>query len=206
MLNYRLSKLLTLENTKEYIEGFKLVKPKNRIWIFKARDIWKMSFEDVEVLKKKQAAAQVIDTFRLIFGIEIFYMPPLVRSYMSKLVKRRPNTIFLPMPSWLVLRLRATTFFPCLNHIKNELEDLIEKEKLLAQIQQTDPDMIKAGSEKMAIFGIMNILIPAASKYGLFPEDAIKWSYYWVMTETKIDATRGAVMDEYYEIKRKKQS
>ncbi len=150
MDNIRLYRFLLLEEAVQnrYFNVFQFIAPVGIIprlfllWQFgnlKAEKLQQLSFGEIIMLKKYATGNDYEKIFQIVFGISESQL----------------------------LRVRVKDFFQALNWIKNELEILVEREKLLNS--EPDPKMMEAGIERLEVFREMNLLIGLMKDYGLPP-------------------------------------
>ena len=203
MYNYRLFEFLELPHHEfvDYVNTLRHLRDRDTLKLsflkIKAREIRSMTFEDVSILKKS-IGTDIVRAFQTVYGFEVVFKPKRRRSDLTR------SSLFIPLPRWLISRLKITNFFPCFNHIRTHLEQLAREEENISDLQKHNPDLKAAGSEKMLKFGVMNVLRPIAQSYGLMPEDVARWSYKRVILEVYMDTTQGRIRDDYHDILEKK--
>lgn len=114
----------------------------------KSKSIWDLKFFEVE--KVKECFQNMTDE-NLIYLFELFYSKKDIKNS------------------------RCLEFYRAFNYIKEELLDVIEKEKLLSS--EPDEKLINAGIKELSIFGSLNILKEIGMQFGKSPEEVEKWNY-----------------------------
>jgi len=176
MENIRLYELLKLDQKQAdlYENIFQFAKPVDHVGKYKGRKLQMLTFAEVNALKKLANKLDYIPAFQIVFGI----------------------------PEIVLLKTRVQEFFTALNWLRNEMQILIEREKLL--ISEPDPEQIEAGIEELNIFKEMNILIPLSKEYCVKPEELAEWRYSAIFTiiyHAKINAD---IERRYSEIMKRK--
>lgn len=181
MENIRVEQLLKLERTKieEYTEVFKYVNPKDRIKIgFRkwatGRDFWKLSFDNVAIIKKRMNAGNITRPVSIAFGIT----------------------------EKQVLKMRVKEYFYALAYVRTSLEKITKAEKEHLS-SEPDSVLTQAGIERMSIFKELNVLIPLARRYGMTTEQVSEWSYGKVFNESLFDKVSGEIEKAAMEIRHK---
>ncbi len=92
-----------------------------------------------------------------------------------------------------------------LNHIKDEMAKLVEKEKKLLK---TEPDrtMDMAGAERLNIFKELNTLIKLGKDFGKSPQEIERWTYATVFSLILHTKISGEVMKRYHQLKREQRN
>lgn len=176
MKNIKLYQYLKLSERDAlyYANVFQFVKPSDSIGEYKGSVLTGLPFGEVANIKKLAKASDFTKVFMIVFGI----------------------------PEEELIRIRIDEFFMALNWIRNELDQLIGREKHL--IGEEDPEMVQAGSERLNVFKEMNILIPLSKEYGMTPDEIASWTYSTVFTIMYYDKISRDIEREYNEIIKKK--
>ncbi len=154
MDNLRLYQFLLLDQEKadRYENVFQYAKPVDHINKYKGQKLQSLTFGQVGTLKKLATEREYIQAFQIVFGI----------------------------PEKTLLKTRIKDFFMALNWLRNEIQNLLENEKLL--VIEPDPEQTEAGIDELNIFKDMNILIPLSKEYCEPPEVIAEWRYSTIFT------------------------
>lgn len=172
MRNIRLYQYYQLDEREAvlYASVFKFATPSDRLGSFQAKKLTSLPYGEVNQIKRMAEASDYPGVFEKVFGIS----------------QRR------------LLLMRVKPFFMALNWLRQELEQLLERESHLMSVQ--DPKMVEAGVDRLKVFKEMNVLIPLSKEYGKTPEEIASWPYSTVFTLLYYEKVSGEIEKAYTEL------
>lgn len=145
------------DDYEEYRRMLSFLKPKNMIKGHQANDIFWLTFDQVELIKRtldNPKIENLLDVFEVVFGID----------------KKK------------VLNCRLIPFYHAYNHIVNETVKIIERENTTLGIDEGNLTkeerlMRTATGDSLNIFGVLNSLDVLAIRYNTHPDIIKDWKY-----------------------------
>lgn len=100
------------------------------------------------------------------------------------------------------LRSDVVSYFYALNHLGNSVQQIMEREKLLAPKEDEDYFLMKeAGAERLQVFQELPILLNLAERFATTPEVIETWKYSKVFAILLHDKTTADIRKEFNNLK-----
>jgi hypothetical protein len=163
--NIKLKELGTLSQSEieEYTKILKLLRPKAQLGFRKAKNLFEMTFAEVELMRRNVANPNGI---------------------------HKAVALLFDCPEKLITDYRLVQFYHALNHLISQLEHLQNLEKINLR-SPVKPEMKNAGVDKLDKFGALNTLDALAKEYSTNPMEVEQWKYgliYSLMWKRKTEA------------------
>lgn len=97
----------------------------------------------------------------------------------------------------------VVSYFYALNHIGNTMQQIMQREKLLAPQEDEDYFLMKeAGAERLSVFQELPVLLKLAERFATTPEVIETWKYSKVFTILLHDTMTDQVRRKFNELKK----
>jgi hypothetical protein len=167
MDNPRIKDVIINNKFDYYYLIFKYAKASNTFMKREAKKLMRLSFGEVEYIKKCVGKGEYTRPFELVFGV----------------IEED------------ILNSRAKDFFLAMNYIVEQLTLISNAEQELQA--DPDPIFEEAGGNRLKRFGSMNAMIGIAKDYSVLPHEVEKWDYQRVFTLLLHSKTSNEINREY---------